>query len=151
MPCPRTVLLCASLDPEWTGRRRELIQAHVAACPVCAAELRAIRAMTAGLKALPDPGGSPDVSRAWHPAPAGRRKAPASFGDAVRSWLGWLPAAMAVTASLAAGIGLADWSWPGGPPVRPEAPMARLDAFGPVPPGGLCAAAGLCGTPKENT
>ncbi|MGX5659557.1 anti-sigma factor family protein [Castellaniella ginsengisoli] len=150
MPCPRTVLLSACLDPEWTGRGRALIQAHVAVCPVCAAELETLGAMTAALRALPDPAGAPDLSRAWQPAAAGRRVMVRPFREAMRAWLGWVPAGLAVTASLAAGIGLASWSWPAASPVPSLAAMARFDAFGPVPPGGLCAAR-LCETLKEKT
>ena len=151
MPCPRTVLLSACLDPDWTGRRRDLIQAHVAGCPVCAAESQALLAMIVDLKALPDPVAVPDFSRSWQSASVGRRIAVRPFRDVLRAWLGWLPAAMAVTASLAVGIGLANWSWPAESPARPDVSMARLDAFSPVPPGGLCAAAGLCGTLEERT
>ncbi|WP_368639872.1 zf-HC2 domain-containing protein [Castellaniella ginsengisoli] len=152
MPCPRTRLLCACLDPEWAGRRRALVEAHVARCPICEAELEALRSMTAGLRALPDPAGAPDVARSWRPAPAGRRPARRrSFTDILLAGLGWLPAGAAVTASLAVGIGMADQTWPAAAPASPPASMARLDVFGPVPPGGLCAAGGLCGSAKERT
>jgi len=150
MPCPRTVLLSACLDPEWTGRGRALIQAHVAVCPVCAAELETLRAMTGALRTLPDPAEAPDLSHFRHPATAGRRVMVRPFREAMRAWLGWLPAGVAVTASLAAGIGLASWSWPAANPAPPQASLARFDAFGPVPPGGLCAAR-LCETLKEKT
>lgn len=147
MPCPRTVLLSACLDPEWTGRRRALIQAHVVNCPVCAAELQALRTMTADLRALPDPDRAPDFSQAWHPAPARRRRW-AWFGRDILQ--AWLPTGAVAAASLAVGIGLANWSWPVANPAQPQVSMARLDVFGTAPPGGLCAA-GLCGSPKERT
>jgi anti-sigma factor RsiW len=144
-------LLSACLDPEWTGRRRDLIQAHVAGCPVCAAELEALRSLTASLRELPDPVAAPDFSRSWRPVPTGRRGPARSIRDVLQSWLGWLPAGMAVTVSLVAGMGLANWSWPEASPAQPQAAMARLEVFSPVPPGGLCAAGGLCGFPKERT
>lgn len=153
MPCPRTLLLSACLDPECAGRRRSLILAHVRSCPICAAELDALRSLSDDLRALPDPGGAPDASRGWQMPPAAGQRRPSrdrSWWNGSAWWMR-LPAGLAVAASLAAGVGLANWSLPMAGPGRSLAAAARLDTFDPVPPGGLCAAGGLCGITQERT
>jgi len=145
MPCPRTVLLSACLDPGWTGRRRALIVAHVRTCPVCAAELDALRSLSDGLRALPSPVLDVDLSR-WHrtvPLFAWLRK--------WRDGWAWVPASLAVTASLLAGISLGNLPATPAASAQPVEVAFRLDLFNPVPPGGLCVAAGLCGVPQERT
>ncbi|WP_298014616.1 hypothetical protein [uncultured Castellaniella sp.] len=153
MPCPRTLLLSACLDPECAGPRRSLILAHVRSCPICAAELDALRCLSDDLRALPDPEGAPEAFRAWRMRPDAGRRDPSrrrSWRQGAFWWMR-LPAGLAVAASLAAGVGLANWSLPAAGSARSVAAAARLDVFDAVPPGGLCAAGGLCGTPQERT
>ncbi|WP_323018639.1 zf-HC2 domain-containing protein [Castellaniella sp.] len=147
MPCPRTALLSACLDPEWIGARRELMTAHVQRCPICAAELNVLRALSAELQALPSPALGQDFSRPYAAAPSARRRVWPS--RAWQRWRTWMPLGVTAAASLMAGVGLADLSWTPVAPSRPVAVEMRLGLFSPVPPGGLCAAAELCGTPKE--
>lgn len=144
MPCPRTVLLSACLDPEWTGQRHALIMAHLRTCQICAAELDSLRCLSAGLRALPSPLLDKDLScgRAaprfvWHPG--------------WRGWLAWVPASVAVAASLLAGVGLGNLSGSPGVPAQSVSVAVRLDFFDPVPPGGLCIAADLCETMQEQS
>ncbi len=153
MPCPHTLLLSASLDPECTDRRRSQILGHVRSCPICAAELAVLQCLSADLRALPDPGGASDLSGAWKAPPAvfSRGRSRWKFWRDGSSWWTRLPAGLAVAASLAAGVGLADWSLPVAAPAQSLAVTARMDSFDPVPPGGLCAAAGLCGTTRGRT
>lgn len=148
MPCPRTVLLSAFLDSEWTGPRRTLIAAHVRTCPICAAELSDLRALSSELQALPDPVLEQDFSRRYAARPSVRRSA---WAWIARCWNTWMPVGLTAAASLLVGVGLADLSWEPVTPQRPVAVDLRLDLFNPVPPGGLCAAAELCGTPKDRS
>lgn len=52
-------------------------------------------------------------------------------------------------AALAMGVGLGALPPPSGSPSDHGVRTASLRVFDPVPPGGLCAAAGLCNTSKE--
>ncbi|MGB6242955.1 MAG: zf-HC2 domain-containing protein [Castellaniella sp.] len=148
MPCPRTVLLSACLDPEWTGPRRQLITRHVQTCPLCAAELDVLRALSADLQALPSPVLEHDFSRPYTAPPPARHDLWSWIG---RRWVAWMPLGLTAAASLLVGVGLADVSWTPVASSRPAAVDMRLSLFNPVPPGGLCAAAELCGTPKERS
>lgn len=149
MPCPRTVLLSACLDPEWTGPRRTLMTAHIRICPVCAAELEALRGLSAELHALPSPVLEQDFSREYATKPAVRRRG--WLSRVGQGWRAWAPLGLTATASLLAGVGLADLSWAPVVATQPVVADMRLDLFSPVPPGGLCAAAELCGTSKEQS
>ncbi|MER1967910.1 zf-HC2 domain-containing protein [Castellaniella sp. GW247-6E4] len=143
MPCPRTVLLSAYMDHACTERRRALIGAHVLACPVCAAELSALRQLCGELRGLQDPPLDLGIARQYRPQPAAPRL------SAWRLWLGWSPAGLAIAAALAAGLGLGALP-PAASPSGSVVWTASLRVFDPVPPGGLCAA-GLCNPPKEQT
>lgn len=146
MPCPRTVLLSACLDPGWSGRRRALIDAHVRTCPLCAVELDALRALSADLHALPSPVLAQDFSHRYTAPPSVRRRGWWRLGE---HWGAWMPVGLTTAASLLVGVGLADLSWAPTVSSPPTIMAMRLDLFNPVPPGGLCAAAELCRTPKE--
>lgn len=144
MPCPRTVLLSAYLDRACTERRAMLIGVHVRSCPACAAELSALQRLSDELRELPDPPLDLDLAVRYSPWPASRR------APAWRLWLGWSPAGLAIAAALAMGVGLGVLPPPGSPS-DPGVRTASLRVFDPVPPGGLCAAAGLCNPSKEQT
>ena len=145
MPCPRTVLLSAYLDRACTERRAMLIGAHVQACPACAAELFALQRLSGELRELPDPPLGLDLAARYSSRPTPRR------APAWRPWLGWSPAGLAIAAALAMGVGLGALPPPSGSPSDHGVRTVSLRVFDPVPPGGLCAAAGLCNTSKEQT
>ncbi|MDT3671999.1 MAG: zf-HC2 domain-containing protein [Aromatoleum sp.] len=150
--CPRHVALSALIDDALAPRERAEITAHVAVCPICAAELEDFRTLSAEFAALlPE---APDFDfgdvietrlNAQQAAAKGVRRP--TFADRVRRlrerWASLLalPAAsgaVALTLGLYLGSNLL-------PPPRPVAPrVATMAVFAPIPPGALCAVSETC-------
>ena len=110
---------------------RQAVEAHVAACPQCAATLRANQAMDHELAKLPAPQPGPTLRERYYAATAGpsaRRWLPKPRLDALGNALGWAVAA-AVAGVLLVGLAisarpLAQRAWPGvvasGAPATPR-------------------------------
>jgi anti-sigma factor RsiW len=140
--CPRTVELSACLDHQLEARDRERIEAHVASCAVCAAELADLRVLRADLKALPDEtlgfdlGSVIEGRLAQRPRPAPRRRPG-------RPVFGWLPLGVGMAASVSLGITLGAMLTTGtGAGLAPG--VAAMAVFDPVAPGGLCIGLEAC-------
>ncbi len=150
--CPRRVALSALIDDALAPRERTEITAHVAVCPICAAELEDFRALSAEFAGLPPEAPDFDLGEviearlnAQEAAAKGARRP--RVADRLRGlregWANWLalPAAsgaVALTLGLYLGSNLL-------PPPRPVAPrVATMAVFAPIPPGALCAVSETC-------
>ncbi len=142
MNCPRHAEISAYMDDMLTPAERQQFAPHLAGCPVCRQQLDDLLALREAMHALPSPklGFDLTANLEWQMHGAVRQRPPRSF------WTAWGAPGLAVALSLASGAWLGAM-WIGtGAAVAPSAPATRV--FDPVPPGGLCAAAELCGISK---
>lgn len=138
--CPRIDEISALIDGGLTGRAREEIERHAAACPACGAALLDFEAMRSRLQVLRDARCEADIAalieqRLPPRAPVRRRE---------RRWdYAWqlVPRGLAAAGVLAAGVYLGLLLAGGTAVMRP----AALMVFDPLPPGTLCAGQPWCG------
>lgn len=140
--CPRIVELSAWLDEQLSAGERRAIEAHVAACPACAATFADLRALRVDLRSLPaeplgfDLAGVIEGRLAQRPAAA---RAPRGGRPA----LGWLPLGAGMLAAVSLGIALGAMLTAGsGAALAPR--MAAMAVFDPIAPGGLCIGLEAC-------
>lgn len=142
--CPRIEALSALTDGELGEPQRLALEAHVAACALCAPALADLRHLRACFAALPEPEFDFDVAaevdRRISPVHEPRRARP----RARARW--WQIALLAPGGAAAVTVGL--WL---GASVMPAtlssvpAPAAQMAAFSALPPGALCPAGSACG------
>lgn len=117
VPCPTADELTRLLDGELTENRAAQVRAHAAACPPCAAELRAqealLSAVAAPVPGLPSPGALAAVLRRLDDAPAPRAVAARRLGPPAWASLAAAAAAVLVVVGTTA------------PPRRPDGFAAR--------------------------
>jgi anti-sigma factor RsiW len=126
--------LSAYLDGELDAGAREHMATHLAACPLCAARLGELQALSAGLKSLPHEALGFDLASviearlgAAAPRSRGTRR-----GDGAWPW--WpvaLGAALSITAGMFMGSALV------GDAISTP-PLAAMRVFDSMPPGSLC-------------
>lgn len=141
MNCPKHAEISAYMDDMLTPSERRQFAPHLAGCAACRQQLDDLLALREAMRALPAPGLGFDLAANLEHRTRGTAepRPPRSF------WTAWGAPGLAVALSLASG------AWLGGlltvpAVVAPPAPVTRV--FDPVPPGGLCAAAELCGISK---
>lgn len=142
MNCPRHAEISAYMDDMLTPSERQQFAPHLAGCSVCRQQLDDLLALREAMHALPSPGLGFDLAAnlEFRTRGAARPRPPRSF------WTAWGAPGLAVALSLVSGAWLGAM-WIGtGAAVAPSTPVTRV--FDPVPPGGLCAAAELCGISK---
>ena len=100
------------LDEALSPAARVQAQAHLAACEACAARLEALRALFAGLEALPDLALTRDLAPAV--TQAVRRRIPPRAPQAVVARRPWLPVVVAVQALVALALIAAAWPYVAG-------------------------------------
>lgn len=136
--------LSAWLDGELDETARRRFEAHLVACPACAAQAAALRGLAAGFASMRaetlgyDLAGVLDGRLAAAPPRTPRR------------WLVWLPATLGAAASLALGIGLGS-ALPGAVAAAPPELVGAMRVFDPMPPGSVCLGPDPCytkGTPR---
>lgn len=140
--CPRIVELSAWLDDQLAAGERRAIEAHVAACPVCAATHADLRTLRAALRSLPaealgvDLAGVIDGRLAQRP---GVTRAP----HRRRPGLAWLPLGAGMVAALSLGVTFGAFLTAGaGAALAPR--VVAMTVFDPIAPGGLCIGLDAC-------
>lgn len=139
MHCPQHNKLSIYLDRAMASQERDQFALHLQNCPLCQHQLEALTALQGHLRDLPSPVLGFDLAARLQDR---FRAGTMQRRPARSSWFAWGPGGLAVTASLASGIWLGALLTAGG--VASAPPVAMLQVFDPVPPGGLCAAAELC-------
>ena len=140
--CPRIEDISALIDGALTGRARDEVEQHAAACPACGAALRDFGAMRSRLQILHDTRCEADIAVLI--ANRLRPRAPARQRERGRKWdFAWqlAPRGLAAAGVLAAGVYLGLLVAGGTTAVRP----AAFAVFDPVPPGALCVGQPWCG------
>lgn len=140
--CPRIEEISALIDGALTGRARDEIEQHAAACAACGMALRNFETMRSRLQMLRDTRCEADIAalieeRLPTRAPGRERERP-------RKWdYAWqlAPRGLAAAGVLAVGVYLGLLAAGGTTAVRP----AAFAVFDPVPPGALCAGQPWCG------
>lgn len=126
--------LSAYLDGELDARARQRLAAHLAACPVCTAQLQRLQALSADFKALPeeslgfDLAGVIEGRLANAPRPPARRR---RLGP-----LGWWPVAAGAALSITVGTFMGAALVPASAVTPPR--LATMRVFDAMPPGSLC-------------
>lgn len=142
MPCPTFETLSAYADQALAPPLRPRLEQHLPHCPQCQQQLAQLQQLHSLAQALPAPTLGFDLAaRLPDLLPRPRADTPRP----PRHW-GWLSAGASV-AALGCGV------WLGGLLLAGTTTPAPLRSgvtrvFGPVPPGGLCAAVELC-TPSK--
>lgn len=137
---PDLVQLSAYLDSELDAQTRQQVAAHLAACPLCAARLGELQALSARFKTLPeerlgfDLAGVIEGRLAALPRPRGARQRPAPPG--------WWPVAIGAALSLTFGTFMGTMLVGAGAATAP--PMAAMRVFDALPPGNLCIGLDSC-------
>ncbi|HJV84807.1 MAG TPA: zf-HC2 domain-containing protein [Noviherbaspirillum sp.] len=142
MNCPEHEEVSAYIDGMLPPSEREQFVAHTRACPICLARIDELLALRRDLRELPSPTLGFDLAARLGP----QLRRPPARRPMRAFWIDWGAPGLAAALSLAVGAWLGGMLLSGGAMLAPSATMARV--FDPVPPGGLCAAAELCGTPK---
>ncbi|MGE5649092.1 anti-sigma factor [Noviherbaspirillum sp. UKPF54] len=141
MNCPKHAEISAYMDETLTSSERRRFAVHLDRCPVCRQQLDELLVLRSALRDLPSPVLGFDLA-----ANLEHRMRSASRPPPARSfWAAWGAPGLAVALSLASG------AWLGALLIAPAAvapPASVTRVFDPVPPGGLCAAAELCGISK---
>lgn len=143
MNCPKHMEVSAYLDGMLEQAACQRFTAHLAGCPACRQHLEDLGALRHALRDLPSPILGFDLAANLESRTRGstaRRRPRRSF------WADWGVPGLAVALSLASGAWLGALWIGAGSVVAP--PAATVRVFDPVPPGGLCAAAELCGPSK---
>ncbi|MFP5397567.1 MAG: anti-sigma factor family protein [Gammaproteobacteria bacterium] len=140
--CPRIVELSAWIDEQLAADERRAIEAHVAACPVCAATHADLRALRTDLRSLPVEPLGVDLAGVIEGRLA-QRPAVTRTPRRTRPGWAWLPlgAGMLAAASLGVTLG-AMLTAGGGATLAPR--MAAMAVFDPIAPGGLCIGLDTC-------
>lgn len=142
MTCPLHEQLSAFADNELPLAQNKRIAAHLADCPACRGRHEEIIRLQSELAALASPRLGFDLAAryAGYPPPS-----QAARGSGRTRWPVWLGGGTSIAVSLSAGIWLGSLllATPAGIP--PSLTVDRV--FGPIPPGGLCAAPELCKLP----
>lgn len=135
--------LSAHLDGELDAGASRRAAAHLAACPACAARFAELRALSAGLRALPEESLGFDLAGVIEGrlAAAPRATATSTTGRWRHGWAG-LPVALGAAASIAAGVFMGSALVAGGGATAPR--MAALRVFDAMPPGSLCIGLDSC-------
>lgn len=136
--------LSAWLDDALDEGARHRLAEHLAVCPACAAELAALRELSAGFVALrtADPLGVDLSGVVAGRLAAAERRPPAAPQPTRRRWQDWLPATLAAAVSLALGVGLGS-ALPGSGGAPPTL-VSALSVFDPMPPGSVCVGIDAC-------
>lgn len=152
---PDLETLSAWLDGELDAAARQRVDAHLADCPRCAAELVALRELSAGFAAMRGETLGYDLAGVIEGRLAAAPRAPSPASVARRQprrWLAWLPATVGAAASLALGIGLGsallggagtDGKLADNPPATL---VSAMRVFDPLPPGSVCLGTDACYT-----
>lgn len=143
MNCPQHEEVSAYIDDMLTPAEQQQFAAHIQACPLCRARTDDLLALRQALRALPSPSLGFDLAARLGPQ---LHRGKARPRPARTFWIDWGAPGLAAAVSLAAGAWIGGMLIGGGVALAPPATMVRV--FDPVPPGGLCAAAELCRTPK---
>lgn len=147
--------LSAWLDGELDESARRRLETHLADCPACAAQLAALRDLSAAFGALRADAPGFDLSGLVEErlAASARRSSPAARRTPLAGLFGrlaWLPAGLAAAASLALGIGMGS-ALPGDrADAEPPMLVSAMRVFDPMPPGSICIGSDACYT-KEIT
>lgn len=143
MSCPQYPEISAYMDNMLVPAERDRFLFHLQTCQVCRHRLDELEQLQLRLRELPSPVLGFDLAA---------RLEERMRTDAVRrsparaSWFGWSVGGLAASLSLVAGVWLGGFLIGGSAAMAPVAGVVRV--FDPVPPGGLCAAAELCGLSK---
>jgi anti-sigma factor RsiW len=106
-------LLPPFLDEELSGRVRDVVEAHLASCPACRAELEALRADMGLLEQVDTPEVPPFlITRVMAEVRGRRRTAPRGLARLVGSLAAGLVVAVSIGAGVLFGSGLAQTSTP---------------------------------------
>lgn len=98
-------LLAAYSDGEASPKEKRVVDGHLKDCPACVRELRWLGAMSAGLKALPEPAVPAGLTDDLLRLARQRRPRELSFWEALR--LTWrMPAGLGLASAVALGIGV---------------------------------------------
>ncbi|MBW7901544.1 MAG: zf-HC2 domain-containing protein [Rhodocyclaceae bacterium] len=139
---PDSETVSAWLDGELDEAARRRFEAHLAACPACAAQVAALRGLAAGFASMRAETLGYDLAGVLD----GRLAAAAPRRPRTpRRWLVWLPATLGAAASLALGIGLGS-ALPGAAAAAPPALVGAMRVFDPMPPGSVCLGPDPCYT-----
>jgi anti-sigma factor RsiW len=139
--------LSAYLDSELDARARQGVAAHLAACPVCTAELQRLQALSASFKALPEETLGFDLAGVIEGRLSSARRPPARqhrFGS-----LGWWPVAAGAALSITVGTFMGSALVPATAVTSPR--LATMRVFDAMPPGNLCIGPASCYMMKANT
>lgn len=137
--CPRIEDLSAWVDAELSAGERARLDAHFATCAACRARLDELQALRASFRDLPEERLSFDLSqviRGRIESMGGRAAQPRR-----RRWQRLVPVGFGAAASLS--LGLAG-GWLLTAPAARTTPLAAMEVFAPVAPGGLCADLDAC-------
>lgn len=134
---PDMLSLSAYLDGELDAAARRAMDAHLAACPACAARLAELQVLAEDFGRLAQDSLGFDLAGVI----AGRLDAlPKPRPDKPRRqaarWWGLLPASLGAAASLAIGVGMGSALIGGSSAAMPR--VAAMSVFDTLPPGGLC-------------
>ncbi len=142
MNCPKHEEASAYVDGMLPSSEREQFAAHMRTCPICLARVDDLRALRRDLRELPSAALGVDLAARLGP----RLQRPVSRRPLRSFWIAWGGPGLAAALSLTVGAWLGGMLAGGSISLAPQAGMIRV--FDPVPPGGLCAVAELCGPPK---
>jgi anti-sigma factor RsiW len=159
--CPPADALSALVDDALPPAAREVLLAHSAACPHCAAQLAELRALHEAFQALPatplgfDLGArviahlqadAPAVARRSPPRPRWREFLKGVFTP-VLAWRDALVPLVGTTAALGFGVvlgGMLLMEEEATPSGSPSVTLVAMSLFDAVPPGNLCPRADAC-------
>lgn len=126
--------LSAYLDGELDAHAQQRVAAHLAACPVCAAQLAQLQALSASFKALPEESLGFDLAGVIEGRLANTPRRPATPRRA--GPLGWWPVAIGAALSITVGMFMGSALVPASTVATPR--MSAMRVFDPMPPGSLC-------------
>lgn len=135
--CPRTEQLSALVDEALETRSRDEIASHAATCPLCGAMLRDLAEQRATLRLLAEEQPGVDLVRLVDRRLGPRRSARPPLAQG-KWWQRWqlVPSGLAGAGALAAGLYFGVVLTGGAGIAATQ--VAGMEAFDPVPPGGIC-------------